>query len=202
MTFDDGPYIYGPGLLDTLASNGVTATFFLNGQNWADITTPDNQAYIRRIDAAGHQIASHTWSHPHLDTLSTADMTTQMTQLETAFTSILGKRPTYMRPPYLECGSACLGVMNTLGYHVITTNLDTQDWANTGNIQASVDIFSNTINNSDPASAGWIVLAHEVYPTTVDTLVPSMISTLRAKGYRTVTVGECLGDPAANWYRT
>jgi hypothetical protein len=29
-----------------------------------------------------------------------------------------------------------------------------------------------------------------------------MLQTLQAKGYRAVTVGECLGDPEANWYRS
>jgi hypothetical protein len=29
-----------------------------------------------------------------------------------------------------------------------------------------------------------------------------MLQTLQAKGYRAVTVGECLGDPEENWYRS
>ena len=37
LTFDDGPYIYTGELLDILASNGVKATFFLNGQNFGSI---------------------------------------------------------------------------------------------------------------------------------------------------------------------
>lgn len=107
-----------------------------------------------------------------------------MTQLETALVGIIGKYPTYMRPPYFECGGSCLSTLDTLSYHVIYTNLDTLDWANTGNIQASRDIFSNAINPSNPGSSNWIVLAHDVHPTTVNSLVQHMINTISAKGYR------------------
>lgn len=34
LTFDDGPYEYTWALAETLKKNGVTATFFMNGQNW------------------------------------------------------------------------------------------------------------------------------------------------------------------------
>ncbi|CEJ00323.1 hypothetical protein G6F57_023500 [Rhizopus arrhizus] len=34
LTFDDGPYEYTWALADTLKSKGVTATFFMNGNNW------------------------------------------------------------------------------------------------------------------------------------------------------------------------
>ena len=32
-------------------------------------------------------------------------------------------------------------------------------------------------------------------------LTEYMLSTLTQLGYKAVTVGDCLGDPAANWYR-
>jgi hypothetical protein len=32
-------------------------------------------------------------------------------------------------------------------------------------------------------------------------LVEYMLKGLLSKGYKPVTVGECLGDPKANWYR-
>lgn len=123
------------------------------------------------------------WSHPSLDSLSAADITSQMTQLETALVNIIGKYPTYMRPPYFECGGSCLSVLDSLSYHVIYTNLDTLDWANTDNIQVSKNIFSNAINPSNTASSNWIVLSHDVHPTTVNSLVQHMIDTLHAKGY-------------------
>ncbi|CAZ84008.1 unnamed protein product [Tuber melanosporum] len=197
LTFDDGPYTYTSNLLDLLARYGAKATFFVNGQNWgAPITDPSKQDLLRRMVSDGHQIGSHTWSHPALSSLSTADMTTQMTSLESAIATAIGRYPTYMRPPYFDCNSNCLGVMDSLGYHVIFSNLDTLDWANQGNIQASKDIFSRNV------ASGSLVLAHDVHPDTVGTLAEHMIVESQNRGLRLVTLGDCLGDPAENWYRT
>lgn len=196
LTFDDGPYIYTSSLLDILGRYGAKATFFVNGQNWGEpITDPSKQDLLRRMNGEGHQIGSHTWSHPSLSGLSEADITSQMTTLESAISSAIGKYPTYMRPPYFECGGSCPSVMATLGYHIIISNLDTLDWANQGNIQVSKDIFSQNVGSNS------LVLAHDVHPDTVNSLAEHMIVESQNRGLRLVTVGECLGDPAANWYR-
>jgi peptidoglycan/xylan/chitin deacetylase (PgdA/CDA1 family) len=34
LTFDDGPYQYTWALAETLKNEGITATFFMNGNNW------------------------------------------------------------------------------------------------------------------------------------------------------------------------
>jgi len=60
LTFDDGPYIYTAQVLDTLKANNVRATFFVNGDNWSNILSTDDQALIHRTVAEGHQIGSHT----------------------------------------------------------------------------------------------------------------------------------------------
>lgn len=120
---------------------------------------------------------------------------------EMALRNVLGVIPTYMRPPYLECSVTCQSILGDLGYHVISTNLDTLDWqyATFDTIQTSKNIFSQaTTTNHQP---GPIVLSHDVHQTTVEALAEHMIVTARAAGYTLVTVGECLGDPKENWYR-
>src|SRR5579871_1483657 len=54
LTFDDGPYIYTDELLNLLASNGVKATFFVNGQNFANIFSFTST--VQRMVNDGHQI--------------------------------------------------------------------------------------------------------------------------------------------------
>jgi peptidoglycan/xylan/chitin deacetylase (PgdA/CDA1 family) len=205
LTFDDGPYIYTPDLLDILGRYNVKATFFVVGSNgngdidkvtqWTDI--------IRRTYNEGHQIASHTWDHADLTTLSSAARRDEMYKTEAALVNILGVFPTYMRPPYLSFDSASEGDMADLGYHVVSTNLDTRDWANTGpgqsvNSRNTFDQFTA----SDPASASYIVLNHDIHRTTVYEVAEYEIQRLRSRGYRAVTVGECLGDAPGNWYRS
>src|SRR5690606_16585627 len=95
-------------LLDLLKAKKAKATFFVNGLNWGpDIMVYDNRNRINRMRYEGHQIGSHTYNHADLSTLSYADVQSQMTALEAPLKSILGKYPTYMRPPYLSCGNNC-----------------------------------------------------------------------------------------------
>lgn len=205
ITFDDGPYIYTPHLLDVLAQYNVKATFFIVGSNgngdidkvgqWSDI--------VRRTYNEGHQIASHTWSHPDLTTLSSAARREEMYKTEQALANILGVFPTYMRPPYLAFDGASEADMADLGYHVISTNLDTKDYANDSpelivNAERTFDEFTA----SDPGSVSYIVLNHDVHRETAYTLAEYEIQHLQSRGYRPVTVGQCLGDDPANWYRS
>ncbi|KAH6693770.1 polysaccharide deacetylase [Plectosphaerella plurivora] len=203
LTFDDGPYTYTNQLLDVLASYDAKATFFLNGQNFGRNMDQEPWAsMIRRMYEAGHHIASHTLTHADLSTLSSADRAAQMSGNDALIRSIIGVAPTYMRAPYLSCAGECLAELGNLGYHVIDASLDTKDYENqtpdtNGASQAKFDAELGYPDSSAP-----IVLAHDVHETTVSLLTPHMIETLRARGFKTVTVGECLGDAPANWYRS
>ncbi|KAL9124288.1 MAG: hypothetical protein Q9217_006367 [Psora testacea] len=200
LTFDDGPYIYTSQVLDILrAANNVPATFFVNGNNWQSILTDENQRLIRRMIDEGHQIGSHTWAHPDLTTLDRDGIISQMTLLEDALIQIIGRYPSYMRPPYFATNDLVLRTMGELGYHVVNADIDTLDWANNSPdlIQTSVQRFRDGLN-----AGGSIALSHDVHQWTANTLVQAMIDEVRNRGLRAVTVGECLGDPAENWYRT
>ena len=204
LTFDDGPHIYTAALLDLLARYSVKATFFVlgtNGLGELDKVQQRSDA-IRRMYNEGHQIASHTWSHPDLTTLSSAARREEMYRTEQVLANILGLFPTYMRTPYLAYNAETGVDMAALGYHIISTNLDPRDWENSTpeTIYKSAKVFNDTLA-ADPRSNSFIVLNHDIHRTTVYNLVEGEIQRLRARGYRPVTVGQCLGDSAANWYR-
>lgn len=62
LTFDDGPYIYTPELLNTLSAHGARATFFLNGINKGSIEGfPE---IVLRAFSEGHQLGSHSSVSP------------------------------------------------------------------------------------------------------------------------------------------
>jgi peptidoglycan/xylan/chitin deacetylase (PgdA/CDA1 family) len=195
-------------MLDLLDQSGVKATFFVTGNNRGkghidDSSTPW-PTILRRMQSAGHQIASHTWTHRDLTQVNSTILKTEMIYNEMAFRNLFGWIPTYMRPPYLDCDatSGCLGLMKQLGYHVINTNLDTKDYEYDGPdlIQSAKDKYSAGVS-SNSGSNNYIVLAHDVHEQTVHNLTSYMIQTARNRGYKLVTVGECLGDPKENWYR-
>ncbi|CAN8101919.1 unnamed protein product [Discula destructiva] len=198
LTFDDGPWAYTSELLDLLEREHVRATFFVCGSNMApdQLTGYGHPSLLRRMVESGHQIGTHTWAHPHLPELARSAAYRQMYLNEQALVGVLGLLPTYFRPPYLEYGQETLSVMGELGYHAITLDVDTHDWK--GNYDASKQDFL--------AALGWgsdskLVLAHDIHERTVSQLAEWMITTAKERGYRLVTVGDCLGDSVDNWYR-
>lgn len=202
LTYDDGPFTYTGQLLDILDSLDAKATFFLNGQNFG--RSMDQEPYaslVRRMYEAGHHLASHTLTHADLGGLSYADRAAQMQGNDALFRSIIGVAPTYMRPPYLSCGGQCVTDMSELGYHIIDASIDTKDYENRTPDTNGVSQSKFDAELGSPESGSAIVLAHDVHETTVTLLTEHMINTLRARGFRTVTVGECLGDAPQNWYR-
>jgi peptidoglycan/xylan/chitin deacetylase (PgdA/CDA1 family) len=203
LTFDDGPYYYTSTLLDKLDAAGFKSTFFINGDNYGRgyINDASTQwpALIQRMYNSGHQVASHTWDHADLDSLTVAQQKDEMYWNEIAFNDILGVFPTYMRPPYGDCGSTCASTMSDLGYHVIDWNLDTLGY--NLNLAASEAIWDAAVGPANVATTSFINLEHDPVQMTVDTLVDYFIASVKAKGFKAVTVGTCLGDPAANWYR-
>ncbi|CAG8975250.1 hypothetical protein HYALB_00007950 [Hymenoscyphus albidus] len=205
LTFDDGPYIYTSALLDLLDQYNAKATFFITGNNLGkvpiDNCTTGYPATIKRMKASGHQIASHTWSHQNLNSLSAADFNNQMIYNEMALRNILGVIPTYMRPPYVDCNDSCFDRLRELGYHVIYYDLDTFDYAND-----SPDLIQNSKNNwanyINPHPNSVLELSHDIHYQTVYNLTKFMLDTMALGGYGTsVTVGTCLNDPPENWYR-
>ncbi|KAH8901135.1 glycoside hydrolase/deacetylase [Thozetella sp. PMI_491] len=202
ITFDDGPYIYTSQLLDLLAQYGVKSTFFINGHNYVDTSAAPYPDILRRMVNDGHQIASHTDTHADLDATDTNGRRQEMANLEAIVANIFGFFPTYMRPPYGNCGGACQSDLSALGYHIITWNIDTDDYDNDsqGAIVNAMNNFDNAVSG-DAAHNAYISLEHDVHQWTVQALAAHIIQTAHNRGYRTVTVAECLGDSSGNWYR-
>ncbi|CAI7607094.1 unnamed protein product [Penicillium bialowiezense] len=179
LTFDDGPSIYTSLILDTLASHGAHATFFLNGPNRGHSHIDKFPDLVQRAHKEGHQLGSHTWAHASLPTLSKDQMKREMKVLESAFSRILGFYPTYMRAPYLEHSGDVLDVMKELGYRVVGASVDTKDYMydNPGTNWLSFERFLEGLN-----AGGTVVLAHDVHRNTVEILVENMLSEIEMRG--------------------
>ncbi|RBR24675.1 uncharacterized protein FIESC28_02608 [Fusarium coffeatum] len=132
-------------------------------------------------------------------TISAAAVKTEMTKLEDELVNIVGKFPTYMRPPYFSSNNVSLSVLGQLGYHVINADIDTNDWKHNTNttFPEAAKEFGQGL-----AAGGSIVLMHDVHKNTVENIVPRIIDAVLESGKKAVTVGECLGDPEVNWYRS
>jgi peptidoglycan/xylan/chitin deacetylase (PgdA/CDA1 family) len=191
-----------------LKSWDAKATFFITGNNIGKGQI-DNAALpwpnlIKRMYNEGHQIASHTWSHQDLSSLTQQQRLQQMHSLEMALRNILGLFPTYMRPPYSSCTGQCQTDMADLGYHVTYFDLDTEDYLNDAPsmIQKPKNNFQGNLTSRAPSAGDWLVIGHDIHEQTAHNLTQFMLETARRRQYRAVTVGECLGDPSENWYRS
>ncbi|KAI0880374.1 carbohydrate-binding module family 18 [Annulohypoxylon maeteangense] len=209
LTFDDGPGEYTSELLDLLEKYNAKATFFItginNGKGEIDNTSLVWPSVIRRMYSDGHQIASHTWSHADLSTVTSSRRKDEMVKNEMALRNILGFIPTYMRPPYSSCTelSGCQDDMASLEYHVVYFDLDTADYLNDspGLIQNSKDNFDEYFEDKSSGTDDALVISHDIHEQTVHNLTEYMLQGIQSRGYKAVTVGECLGDPISNWYR-
>jgi len=124
----------------------------------------------------------------------------EMTKVEDALVNLIGKKPAYMRPPYLETGGAVLSTLGSMGYKVITNDVDSGDWNNQSPQQSEA-----AFQQAGASGNGHIPLMHETYASTVQTLTPWLIDWAAQNNLKLVTVGkfylplprEATTDPAA-----
>ncbi|KAK5991535.1 Chitin deacetylase [Cladobotryum mycophilum] len=208
LTFDDGPFEYTGDLLDILGNYGAKATFFITGNNLGKGAINDPQYpwrnLVKRMINEGHQIASHTWAHQRLTELTQTQLRTQMIYNEIAIADIIGKFPTYMRPPYSASNDNTDSWLGDLGYHVTYFNLDTEGYLHddASQIQVSKDIWDTNVEGQDPSDIHFLQIEHDTEYQTVYNLTEYILKSMKRNGLKTYTVGECLNDSPDNWYRT
>lgn len=81
-------------LLDLLARHGATGTFFVVG--WLADRKP---GLVRRIAEAGHEIASHSWWHRRVTTLTPAEFRADVVQAKARLEEISGRAVHGFRAP-------------------------------------------------------------------------------------------------------
>ena len=88
-----------------------------------------------------------------------------------------------------------------MGYSIVGVPFDTLDWKNAGgHIQDSTTQVEEFFDKLTPDSHP-IVCQHDFLGASVQELTPVVLDQIEAKGLKAVTLGECLGDDIANWYR-
>ncbi|MCR5814444.1 MAG: polysaccharide deacetylase family protein [Desulfovibrio sp.] len=190
LTFDDGPSIFTPELLDMLKEHNIHATFFMLGQmvnHYQDIAI--------RVAEEGHEIASHTYSHKNLKRLSNDG---QLAEITKGFESLqnLGIIPRYMRPPYGSYDERTVEIAKKFGLDVVLWSMDSRDWKRLPDDYRLLRSVRGT--PYEPGTMRGVFLFHDIHKKTVDDL-PRIIQQLREAGcQRFVTFSEYmqgLADP-------
>ncbi|KIM21259.1 carbohydrate esterase family 4 protein [Serendipita vermifera MAFF 305830] len=195
LTFDDGPNDYQKIIGDTLAQYNAKGTFFVNGNTYHCIYDPKYAESVRYVFDQGHQIASHTWSHPDLTKLSDAEIHDEMCKIEDAILAITGAKVAYMRPPFAAYNDNVISVAKCRGQDVVIANFDAQDWNGLTPDQTNV-LYDNFVA-TNPSTV--LALQHETYNGTATEVLPYAIELLQSHGYKLVTVAECMGNEPYQW---
>lgn len=133
----------------------------------------------KRVSNEGHQIGSHSYSHPQLTSLSSYQVQSQMRQTDKAIYYATGKLPKTFRPPY---GAINYNVSNLVAKPAIMWSIDTRDWESRNPYMIN-SVVNNNIHN------GAIILLHDIHQPSVNS-VSDMIDNLKRKGYNFVTIDE------------
>ncbi|KAK7470213.1 hypothetical protein VKT23_001649 [Stygiomarasmius scandens] len=194
MTYDDGPYIHTTNVSTNLENLGARGTFYMNGDNYGCIYDEENVAILQQVYAAGHQIASHTWSHPDIATLSNDQLDVEILRLDQAFIKILGIKPNVLRPPYGSINPAQVTyIEQKFGKKVVTWELDSED-SQGKDTNAEILAFYKGLADSAIASGTnppHFTLAHDVLPQTGTTALEAAELLLGAE-FSLITTAECL----------
>lgn len=82
-----------------LKSEKVRATFFVLGSQLAENKSLA-RSMLKKMWDAGHDVGSHTYSHPYLTSTSEWTIKDEMEKTDNLISEILGVKPLLMRPPY------------------------------------------------------------------------------------------------------
>lgn len=205
LTFDDGPGINTPAVLDVLKEHGIKATFFIVGRMAK--TYPD---ILAQIAADGHLLANHSASHKRLTRRRYNDPALLLDQIREVNDLIApymhpGEK-LFFRAPYgswKEQHAAVLNADPVLKYYVgpiywdvggqtyvdrdgwVITSADWDCWHRHWEAETCAKGYLREIDRKD----GGVVLMHCVKGNSA-ALVEAVVPTLIEQGYKFVRLDE------------
>lgn len=187
LTFDDGPYPRSTRrILRILKEEGVTATFFVKGENV--LAHPE---IARQMQQEGHLLAHHTMRHERLLGLSQTELELELAEGEVAIRRVTGRSPRFFRAPGGRAGAREYEAMRRHHLaHVLWTD-NPGDFRAAARTEAEVNEAARRLSKYlvEHAHPGAIVLLHDEAVGTVPALRRT-IRMLRAQGYSFETVAQ------------
>lgn len=205
LTYDDGPSLQTPQLLDYLEEQDLQATFFVVGSRVVSFPHILQQEYM-----SGHQIAVHTWSHPSLTTLTNDEIIAELGWSRQAIQDVLGVTPSTMRPPYgdiddrVRAISVAMGMTPVMWTRISSTQtFDTDDFNIQNGLTSAGQVLQNweyILGNASKIDTGFIVLEHDLYQQSVEIATGYILPDAIAQNYTIVPVVTCLNKPMEDAY--
>lgn len=166
-------------ILETLEKEQVKITFFMVG-DWVE----KNPEAVKKIFDAGHEIGSHSNTHPHVNNLSYEENQKEIAESVQKIKKITGEEPKVYRAPYGEYNNTVIKSAEDAGYYCIQWNLDTLDYEGLTGEQMWKRI-ENKLKNGD------IILSHNGTLHTAESL-EMLLTSIKEKGFEIVTVSDLI----------
>lgn len=166
-------------ILETLEKNEVKITFFIVGE-WAE-KYPEA---VKKIYEAGHEIGTHSNTHPHVEQLSAEKNLEEIKLGIEKLQKITGEQTRLYRTPYGEYNDTVINTARENGYYTIQWNVDTLDYKGlTG------DEMWGRIK--EKLQKGSIILTHNGTEHTADSL-DMLLKNIKTNGYQVTTVSDLI----------
>ena len=183
ITFDDGPTLNTPNIVDTLDKYGAKATFFVLEERI--VMYPD---YIKKILNSNHAIGLHGVSHSESIYQSPTSALEEMEKTNKALESLTGKRSCLVRVPYgssYRLTAQQAANLEDAGYKIWDWNVDPRD--SVGRIIPE-QVLSNMRRGISECTSSPIILFHDRKSTA--RMLDDVLSYLTGEGYELIAISE------------
>jgi polysaccharide deacetylase family sporulation protein PdaB len=170
---------YTDKLLSVMEQEDVYCTFFMV-EFWAK-KYPE---YVKKIADAGHEIGTHSATHPYMSKLSKSAVQKELTTSIQVIESVTGKKVEVFRPPYGDYNDLLIDTAKEMGLYTIQWDVDSLDWKD-----LSATEIINRVNSR--VKNGSIVLFHNQGLHTAEAL-PLLIKKLKNQGYTFTRIGDLI----------
>lgn len=196
LTFDDGPGPRTAELSRYLKSEGIRATFFIQGS--AAAAYPE---VLKQLYKDGHVLANHTYSHPRMT--ATADPVSEIVRTDRLLKDYITDDVFLFRAPYGDWNQKVSSLLNSAGltryvgsifWDIGGVRVEQTDgrlsraadwacWSYGDSVESCADGYMNETRDMGRG----IVLMHDVHSRTID-MVKNMVPRLKNEGFTFVSL--------------
>lgn len=170
---------YTDKLLSIMQEEQVKCTFFA-----VEFWTVKHPDYVKKIVENGHEIGTHSATHPYMSKLDKVAIERELTSSALKIEEITGKKVELFRPPYGDYDDLLIDTAKELGLYTIQWDVDSLDWKDL----SAKEITDRVVKR---VKSGSIVLFHNQGLHTAEAL-PLIIKELKGKGYEFVPISSLI----------
>jgi peptidoglycan/xylan/chitin deacetylase (PgdA/CDA1 family) len=177
ITFDDGPHPkFTREILDALAAQCTKATFFNVGEMIKEF--PD---IARQVQAEGHTVGTHTYTHRNLGALSLERAKSQIeSTINVAEATLPNGVAPFFRFPYLSDPKQVRDYLASRNIAIFGIDVDSFDWR----MRSPEKVVANVTKGLEKVGGG-IILFHDIHPQSAKA-IPTVLAYLKEHGFKVV----------------